>query len=152
MNTKRIFKKEFFITLFIKQNKWHRFGILVHTLAVAFHVFKAKKYSMLSAAFLHDIGKPIIAFQDEKDKIIGEYSFHNHEELSYQVIKSWKILTYTKNLVRYHYLIRGMYKAKERNQIGKYKRMKRSYDKLDSSFINDLELFMKFDDLAKKSF
>ncbi len=35
---------------------------------------------------------------------------------------------------------------------GKYKRMKRSYDKLDSSFINDLELFMKFDDLAKKSF
>ena len=41
---------------------------------------------------------------------------------------------------------------KERNQIGKHKRMKRSYDKLDSSFINDLELFMKFDDMAKKSF
>jgi hypothetical protein len=45
-----------------------------------------------------------------------------------------------------------MEKAKERNQMGKYKRMKRSYDKLDLSFINDLELFMKFDDLAKKSF
>ena len=80
------------------------------------------------------------------------YSFHNHEELSYQIIKNWKISTYTKNLVRYHYLIRGMEKAKERNQMGKYKRMKRSYDKLDSSFINELELFMKFDDLAKKSF
>jgi hypothetical protein len=45
-----------------------------------------------------------------------------------------------------------MEKAKERNQIGKHKRMKRSYDKLDLSFINDLELFMNFDDMAKKSF
>ena len=82
MNTKRILKKEFFITLFIKQNKWHRFGILVHTLAVAFHVFKAKKYSMLSAAFLHDIGKPYVAYQTKEDKITGEYSFHHHEEAS----------------------------------------------------------------------
>jgi len=79
-------------------------------------------------------------------------TFHNHKELSYQIIKNWKISTYTKNLVRYYYLIRGMEKAKERNQIGKYKRMKIFYDKLDSSFIEELELFMKFADLAKKSF
>ena len=152
MKLKRVFRKEFFITLFLKQNKHHRFGVLLHTLALVYHTTRYKQYKMIPSAFLHDIGKPIITFQDEKNKITGEYSFYNHEELSYQVIKSWKILTYTKNLVRYHYLIRGMYKAKERNQIGKYKRMKRSYDKLDSSFINDLELFMKFDDLAKKSF
>ena len=152
MKLKRVFRKEFFITLFLKQNKHHRFGVLLHTLALVYHTTRHKQYKMIPSAFLHDIGKPIITFQDEKDKITGEYSFYNHEELSYQVIKSWKILTYTKNLVRYHYLIRGMYKAKERNQIGKYKRMKRSYDKLDSYFINDLELFMKFDDLAKKSF
>ncbi|MGJ0319041.1 HD domain-containing protein [Aliarcobacter cryaerophilus] len=43
---------------------------------------------MIPSAFLHDIGKPIITFQDEKNKITGEYSFYNHEELSYQVIKS----------------------------------------------------------------
>ena len=152
MKLKRVFRKEFFITLFLKQNKHHRFGVLLHSLALVYHTTRHKQYKMIPSAFLHDIGKPIITFQDEKNKITGEYSFYNHEELSYQVIKSWKILTYTKNLVRYHYLIRGMYKAKERNQIGKYKRMKRSYDKLDSSFINDLELFMKFDDLAKKSF
>ena len=152
MKRKRILKKEFYITLFIKQNKWHKFGVLLHTLAVVFHTFKAKKYKMIPAAFLHDVGKPYVAYQTKEDKITGEYSFHNHEELSYQIIKNWKISTYTKNLVRYHYLIRGMEKAKERNQMGKYKRMKRSYDKLDSSFINDLELFMKFDDLAKKSF
>jgi len=107
---------------------------------------------MIPAAVLHDIGKPIIAFQDEKDKTTGEYSFHNHEELSYQIIKNWKISTYTKNLVRFHYLIRGMSKAKQRNQIGKYKRMKRSYDSLDDNFRKELKLFMKFDDLAKKSF
>ena len=152
MKLKRVFRKEFFITLFVKQNKYHRFGVLLHTLALVKNTIKYKNYKMISAAFLHNIGKPIIAFQDEKDKTTGEYSFHNHEELSYQIIKNWKISTYTKNLVRYQYLIRGMAKAKERNQIGKHKRMKRSYDKLDSSFINDLELFMKFDDMAKKSF
>ena len=152
MNTKRIFKKEFFITLFIKQNKWHRFGILVHTLAVAFHVLKAKRYSMLSAAFLHDIGKPYVAFQDEEDKITNEYSFHNHEEISYHIIKKWKVSPYTKNLVRYHYLLRGMQKAKEKNHLGRYNRMKRNFDSLDEEFVSDLELFMKFDDLGKISF
>ena len=30
--------------------------------------------------------------------------------------------------------------------------MKRAYDSLDDSFRKELKLFMKFDDLAKKSF
>ena len=30
--------------------------------------------------------------------------------------------------------------------------MKRIYDKLDENFIKELELFQKFDDLAKKHF
>ena len=149
---KRILRKEFFITLFIKQNNWHKYSVLNHTLALVIHAIKHKQYKMIPAALLHDIGKPIIAFQDEKDKTTGEYSFHNHEELSYQIIKKWKISSYTKDLVRYHYLIRGMSKAKQRNQIGKYNRMKRSYDKLDPTFKKELKLFMKFDDLAKKSF
>ena len=129
-----------------------KYSVFNHTLALVIHALKHKQYKMIPAAFLHDIGKPIIAFQDEKDKTTGEYSFHNHEELSYQIIKNWKISTYTKNLVRYHYLIRGMSKAKQREQIGKYKRMKRSYDSLDDNFRKELKLFMKFDDLAKKSF
>lgn len=152
MRIKRIFRKEFFITLFIKQNNWHRYSVLKHTLAVVSNAIKLKKYRMIPAALLHDIGKPIIAFQDEKDKLTGEYSFHNHEELSYQIIKNWKISSYTKDLVRYHYLIRGMSKAKQKNQIGKYTRMKRSYDKLDPKFVKDLKLFMKIDDLGKKHF
>lgn len=152
MKLKKIFRKEFFITLFLKQNNYHKFGVLLHSLALVKHAIKYKQYKMIPAGILHDIGKPIIAFQDEKDKITGEYSFHNHEELSYQIIKNWKISSYTKNLVRYHYLIRGMAKAKEKNQIGKYKRMKRAYDSLDSTFVKELELFMRFDDLAKKSF
>lgn len=152
MKLKKIFRKEFFITLFLKQNNYHKFGVLLHSLALVKHAIKYKQYKMIPAGILHDIGKPIIAFQDEKDKTTGEYSFHNHEELSYQIIKNWKISSYTKNLVRYHYLIRGMAKAKEKNQIGKYKRMKRVYDSLDSTFVKELELFMRFDDLAKKSF
>ena len=57
MNLKRILKKEFFITLFIKQNKWHKFGVLLHTLAVVFHIIKSKKYKMIPAGFLHEIAK-----------------------------------------------------------------------------------------------
>lgn len=150
MKTKRLLRKEFYITLFIKQNKWHRFGVLLHTLAVVIHILKAKKYKMIPAAFLHDIGKPYVAFQNEKDKQTGEYSFFNHEEISYHIIKNWKVSPYTKNLVRYHYLIRGMQKAKEKNLLGVYKRMKRNFDGLDDDFIEDLKLFMKFDDLAKE--
>ena len=107
---------------------------------------------MIPAGFLHDIGKPYVAFQDEKDKITNEYSFHNHEEISYHIIKNWKVSQYTKDLVRYHYLLRGMQKAKEKNHLGRYNRMKRAFDKLDISFVEELELFMKFDDLGKISF
>ena len=152
MKTKRILKKEFYITLFFKQNKWHKFGVLLHTFAVVFHIIKAKKYKMIPAGFLHDIEKSYVAFQDEKDKITNEYSFHNHEEISYHIIKKWKISSYTKDLVRYHYLLRGMQKAKEKNHIGRYNRMKRAFDKLDFDFLKELELFMKFDDLGKISF
>lgn len=105
----------------------------------------------MAAAILHDIGKPLCATQDEEDKISGEYSFTNHEEISYQIIKNWNFISdYTKNLVRYHYLLRGMSNAKRKNQNGKYHRMRRAYVKLDNYFIEDLKLFMKFDDLAKK--
>lgn len=152
MKLKRVFRKEFFITMFLKQNKWHKYCVLKHTFAVAFHVLKEKRYKMLAAALLHDIGKPICAFQDEKDVLTGEYSFHNHEEFSYQIIKKWKISSYTKNLVRYHYLIRAMSKSKEKNQISKYRRLKRTYDQLDENFKKDLNIFMQIDDLGKKSF
>lgn len=151
MRLSRILRKEFFITLFVKQNKWHRYSVLVHTLAVVYHVVKHKHYGMISAAFLHDIGKPIIAFQDDKDKLTGEYSFTNHEEVSYHLIKKAPFISeYTKRLVRYHYLIRGMYVAKKKGKLKKYYRMKRIYEGLDSNFIEELKMFIIFDDLGKK--
>ena len=106
---------------------------------------------MIAAGFLHDIGKPICAYQDEEDIITGEYSFTNHEEISYQIIKNWFFLSsFTIQLVRYHYLLRGMLNAKRKNQLGKYKRMEKIFNKLDKKFIKDLEIFLIFDDLAKK--
>ena len=151
MRINRILRKEFFITLFIKQNKWHRYSVLVHTLALVYHAIRAKEYKMIVAGLLHDIGKPVVAFQDEKDKRTGEYSFTNHEEISYQLIKNIPFLSqYTKNLVRYHYLIRGMHVAKKKGKIGRYNRLQRIYNSLDESFIDDLKLFLKFDDLAKR--
>lgn len=151
MNKNKIFRKIFFITLFIKQNKWHRYGVLIHTFLVVIHAIKAKRYDMILAGFLHDISKPIVAYQDEEDKLTGEYSFTNHEEISYRLIKDWFFISdFTKELVRYHYLIRGMSNAKRKGQIGKYNRMKRTYIKLDNSFIEKLQIFMNFDDLAKR--
>jgi len=151
MRINRILRKEFFITLFIKQNKWHRYSVLIHTLALVYHAIRAKQYKMIAAGLLHDISKPIVAYQDEKDKRTGEYSFTNHEEISYQLIKNLPFISgYTKNLVRYHYLIRGKQKAKEKGQVGRYNRLKCSSDRLDENFLKDLSIFFKFDDLAKK--
>jgi predicted HD phosphohydrolase len=148
---KRIMRKEFFITLFLKQNNHHRYGVLGHTLKLFWLVLKDSHYNMLAAALLHDIGKPLIAYQDEKDKTTGEYSFHNHEELSYQLIKSWKSISpTTKFLVRFHYMIRGMQKAKEKNQLGKYNRMQRMWDRLTNEEKEKIALFMRYDDMAKK--
>lgn len=149
---KRIFRKIFFITLFLKQNKHHKYGVLFHTLAVCIHLLKFKRYNMLLAGLLHDIGKPIIAFQEEKDIIDKEYSFHNHEEISYHIIKNWYISDYTKKLVRYHYLMRGIELAKKKGLMNKAKRLEKIFSKLDSQFIKDLEFFMICDDLGKKSF
>lgn len=150
MRLKRIFRKTFFVTFFIKQNKWHRYSVLGHTFRVAYHAFRAKKYKMITAGFLHDIAKPIVAFQGENDKLTGQYSFTNHEEISYQMIKKWFFVSeYTKQLVRYHFLIRGMKISKRKGYEGKYKRMRRIYEGLDEDFIKDLKHFLEFDDLAK---
>ncbi len=137
--------------MFYKQNKWHNHGVFIHTLLVVYYVCKAKRFDMVAAGFLHDIGKPLCAYRDEEDIITGEYSFTNHEEISYQLIKNSKyISSFTKQLVRHHYLLRGMKNAKTKNQIGKYNRIKRIYDTLDVRFIADLKQFLVFDDLAKK--
>ena len=150
MRPNRIFRKEFFITLFIKQNKWHRYSVLVHTLMVVYYAVKAKQYKMITAGLLHDIGKPVLAYQGENDRLTGQYSFTNHEEIGYQMIKKVPFISdYTKNLVRYHFLIRGMDIAQRKGYEGRYRRMKRIYDSLDESFVEDLKLFLKFDDLAK---
>ena len=103
----KITSKIFLETLFIKQNKWHRYGVLLHTLKVVYGVLKAKDYRFLASALFHDIGKPSVAYRDEEDMITGEYSFTDHEERSYQIVKNWFFLSdWTKQIIRYHYIIR----------------------------------------------
>lgn len=140
------------MTLLVKQNKYHKYSVLIHTLAVCVHAIKDKNFKMIPATLLHDIAKPFSAFQDENDLKTGEYSFHNHEEFSYQIIKKWPISNYTKNLVRYHYIIRGMQKALQKQQHEKYLRLQKRFTKLDQDFIADLKTFMRYDDLGKQSF
>jgi len=149
---KRI-NKLFFKTLFWHQNKWHRHGVLVHTLKVMYHVAKAGRLDLLPAAMLHDIAKPLTAYHDKEDIEGGcvDASFTNHEELSYHIIKDWNwISNKTKNIVRYHYHIRGMHKAKVKGNIGKYNRYKRGFDKLHPRMKYDLAFFLKCDDKGKK--
>jgi predicted HD phosphohydrolase len=132
------------------QNEWHQHGIFVHTLRVVYYTLKAKKYKMLACAFLHDIGKPSTAFvKDEDDREFGEYSFTDHEERSYQIIKDWSFVSeYTKNLVRYHYLIRDIKKSKTENPA-RYEVKSKIWESLDDDMKKDLYIFLGFDDAGK---
>ena len=141
--------KPFFKTLFWKQNGHHGHGVLIHTLRVAFHAFKAKDYKMIPAAFLHDIGKPVVAYQKDEDILLGEYSFTDHEEKSYKLIKEWRFVsTYTKTIVRYHYLIRDRHKHKTKDPI-RYAEKTEDWERLTPEIQDDLKRFLKYDDLGK---
>lgn len=146
----RFFSRPFLESLFFVQNKWHQHGVLVHTLCVTYHILKAKEFRFFAAGLLHDIGKPFCAFKkDEEDIEFEEYSFTDHEERSYEIIKNWFFISeYTKNIVRYHYLIRDIVKSKEED-YARYERKKKIWDTLSEDFKKDLEKFIIYDDLGK---
>ena len=151
MNT--MLSKNFWKSFLYRQNDHHRFGVFRHTLMVVYHLLKSKEYKMVMAALLHDIGKPFTAKADAKDlaRGRGELSFTNHEELSYQIIKNWGFISeYTKLIVRHHYLIRGMSKAKEKGQFEKHRRLQRVWNSLSEEMKADLGVFLKADDAAKR--
>lgn len=149
--------KLFLITIFWKQNSHHRHGVLVHTLKVTFQLIKHKHYRMVLAGLLHDIGKPFVAYQKPEDILNNEYSFTDHEEKSFKIIEHWPLISdYTKQLVRWHYLIRKMDKAKKKSikdgiSSGnkEYLDCYSLYISFDNQFKNDLRNFLKCDDLGK---
>jgi len=144
------FSKPSLESLFFVQNKWHQHGVLLHTLRVTYNVIKAKDWKFFWAALLHDFGKPSTAFvKDAEDREFQEYSFTDHEERSYQIIKNWSFISeYTKELVRYHYLIRDIKKS-ETEDIVRYSLKKPIWDSLSKEMQNDLETFLKYDDAGK---
>jgi predicted HD phosphohydrolase len=145
------FSRPYLESLFIKQNKWHKYGVLIHTFRVLSEVIKAKDYRFVAAAIFHDIGKPKVAHRDEEDMITGEYSFTDHEEKSYQIVKNWFFLSsWTKDVIRYHYLIRDRKNSRKKEKWERLKRLEKSWASLDSSFIKDLETFLIYDDKGKQ--
>lgn len=145
--------KAYLTTMFIKQNKHHAHSVLGHTVKVVWELIKKDRWDLVPAGILHDIAKPLSAYQDEKDiaEGLGHYSFTNHEVFGYLMIKDWPISDYTKDIVRHHYLIRGMHKARVKNDLPRYRRLRRIWDKLDTDFKADLGIFMAADDLGKKA-
>ena len=146
----KILSKPFLKSLFFTQNKWHQHGVLLHTLRVLYNVLKAKDYKFIASALLHDIGKPSTAFKkDEEDIKFNEYSFTDHEERSYQIIKHWFFVSdYTKLIVRYHYLIRDIEKSKKED-LNRYAQKRDIWDSLDDKLKEDLAQFLIYDDLGK---
>ncbi|WP_373070081.1 HD domain-containing protein [Sulfurimonas sp.] len=122
----------------------------MHTLRVVYHILKKGHYKLLAAAVLHDIGKPFTAFiKDDEDREFNEYSFTDHEERSYQIIKNWPFVSkYTKNMVRYHYLIRDIEKSKKED-LKRYAQKVAIWDTLDDETKEDLAEFLICDDLGK---
>jgi len=145
-----VFSRAFLESLFFVQNEWHQHGVLVHTLRVTYYAIKGSGWKFLASGLLHDIGKPFTAFKKDSDDIeFGEWSFTDHEERSYQIIKNWPFVSeYTKQIVRYHYLIRDIRKSKKEN-IERYKEKKAIWDSLDSTMHKDLEKFLLYDDQGK---
>ncbi len=145
-----IFSFAFLDSLFFTQNKWHQHGVLLHTLRVTYYALKAGDFKFFAAGLLHDIGKPFTAFKkDEEDYEFNEWSFTDHEERSYQIIKNWSFISeYTKKIVRYHYLIRDIKKSKKED-LKRYAQKKAIWDSLDKDLQEDLQRFLHYDDLGK---
>ncbi|MCK9474010.1 HD domain-containing protein [Sulfurimonas sp.] len=145
-----VFSKSFLKSLFFVQNKWHEHGVLVHTLRVLYNILKAREFKFFAAGILHDIGKPFCAYKkDDEDIEFKEYSFTDHEERSYEIIKDWAFISdFTKNVVRYHYLIRDIAKSKDEDLL-RYESKKKILESLDLELREDLEKFMLYDDLGK---
>lgn len=144
------FSKASLTSLFVTQNRWHQHGVLVHTLRVTYHVLKSRDFKFFAAALLHDIGKPSTAYKkDEEDIKFNEYSFTDHEERSYQIVKNWSFISeYTKQIVRYHYLIRDIKKSKTEDK-NRYHTKKKIWDNLSEDIQKDLAVFLTYDDLGK---
>jgi CRISPR/Cas system-associated endonuclease Cas3-HD len=123
---------------------------LLHTLRVVFYILKAGDFRMLAAGFLHDVGKPSTAFKkDEEDEEFHEWSFTDHEERSYEMIKDCSFVSeYTKKLVRYHYLIRDIKKSKKED-LERYVQKQAIWDTLDEEMKMDLKIFLTHDDAGK---
>lgn len=137
------------MTLFVKQNKWHRYSVLRHTFEVTYQCIKHEDLRFVVPALLHDIGKPFVAFQDEQDILENTYSFTDHEEASYQMIKNWPLSRWTKDIVRYHYLIRDIQKCKEKGNIERLEEKTKIWNSLPNQMKKDIGLFMKYDDMGK---
>jgi CRISPR/Cas system-associated endonuclease Cas3-HD len=141
--------KSILVTGFWRQNDWHQHGVFLHTMKVTYNVIKGGDYRMIAAGLLHDIGKPFVAFQKPKDILNNEHSFTDHEEASYQIIKNWPFISdYTKNMVRYHYLIRDMALGYIKNN-GRFEPKARIFNSLSKEMKADLKVFLKYDDLGK---
>lgn len=146
----KIFSYPFLDSLFFTQNLWHQHGVFLHTLRVTYYTLKAGEFQFFAAGLLHDIGKPFSAFKkDEEDYEFNEWSFTDHEERSYQIIKNWKFVSeYTKKIVRYHYLIRDIKKSKKEN-LERYAQKSEIWDSLDEDLQEDLRRFLIYDDRGK---
>ena len=144
-----VLRKAFWKSLLWKQNSHHQHGVALHTLRVMWHVVKHGELKMIPAALLHDIGKPFVAYQKPEDIPLGEYSFTDHEEASYQIIKDWSwIGDYTKQLVRYHYLIRDIAKHTTKDPKRAEEKQK-IWESLDPAMQKDLKRFLQYDDAGK---
>jgi predicted HD phosphohydrolase len=147
----KIFSKAFLTTLFIKQNRWHNHSVLGHTLKVTFHAIKSGQFKFIIPALLHDIGKPFSAHQrNPKDVVEGTYSFTNHEELSWLIIRKNPFISdWTKDIVRYHYLLRDIYLAEQKGLTARHARVTKRWNKLTPELKKELEAFLLIDDAGK---
>lgn len=145
----KILSKNFLSSAFYKQNSWHKHGVVVHPLCTVYYAVRFGGKRFFLPALLHDIGKPFCATQKGMDRISSTFSFTKHEELSYLIIKGWPISQRTKDIVRYHFLIRDIEKNRHSKNTSRFNRLSRVWERLDESLKSDLLEFMQYNDMGK---
>jgi hypothetical protein len=142
---KNLFTKKFWHTLLFKQNNQYPYGIIIYNIKTLWNILKNKDYRFIPVALLHTIGKPFAAYQTQKDIINKEYSFTDHEEVSYQIIQNYSFINqWTKDMVRYHNLLNIINTNEQNNASHKNQHYKKIHWELDDSFIDDLKQFEKY--------
>lgn len=135
----------------IWQNKFHEFDVFTHTIACVDAVsLLTDKIDVIAAAYLHDIGKPIVKIPKYKEGILlrhsngcSYHSFDNHDVVGAKMVKEMNSSFFSRfelnqdyiaSLVEFHFF--PMRFLKQMRRTHNFDEFQKVYFELDSLLLN----------------